>query len=88
MPKIEKELKIQNKQGLHARPAAAFVQIVAKHNSNVIVRKGKERVNGTSIMGLLTLGVQHNAAIIVEIDGDDAEKVLAELETFLSTDNT
>ena len=87
MPKLEKEIVIKNKQGLHARPAAAFVQIVAKHNSIVIVRKGKERVNGTSIMGILTLGVQQDSAITLEIDGEDAEKVLDELEKFLSSEN-
>ena len=87
MPKLEKEIVIKNKQGLHARPAAAFVQIVAKHNSTVIVRKGKERVNGTSIMGILTLGVQQDSPITVEIDGEDAQNVLEELEKFLSSEN-
>ncbi len=87
MPKLEKEIVIKNKQGLHARPAAAFVQIVAKHNSTVIVRKGKERVNGTSIMGILTLGVQQDSPITVEIDGEDAQKVLEELEKFLTSEN-
>lgn len=86
MPHIEKEIVIKSKQGLHARPAAAFVQIVAKNNSTVIVRKGKERVNGTSIMGLLTLGLQQNSSVILEIDGDDAEKVLNELVNFLSNE--
>lgn len=87
MPKIEKEIVIKNKQGLHARPAAAFVQIVAKYNSTVTVRKGKERINGTSIMGILTLGVQQDSSITVEIDGEDAQKVLDELEKFLSSEN-
>ena len=87
MPRIEKEIVIKNKQGLHARPAATFIQIVAKHNSTVIVRKGKERVNGTSIMGILTLGVQQNSTVTLEIDGEDAEKVLTELEDFLSKED-
>ena len=87
MPKLEQEIVIKNKQGLHARPAAAFVQNVAKHNSTVMVRKGKERVNGTSIMGILTLGVQQDSPITVEIDGEDAQNVLEELEKFLSSEN-
>lgn len=84
MPRIEKEVIIKNQQGLHARPAAMFVQIVAKYNSQVIIRKGKERVNGTSIMGILTLGVQKDSKLILEADGDDAEKVINELEFFLN----
>ncbi|MEE8317693.1 MAG: HPr family phosphocarrier protein, partial [Candidatus Omnitrophota bacterium] len=43
---IEKELVIKNKQGLHARPAAIFVQIANKYESDVMVKKGKEEVNG------------------------------------------
>lgn len=45
MPKVSKEIIIKNKQGLHARPAAMFVQIASKYNSNVTVQKGEERVN-------------------------------------------
>ena len=84
MPYIEKEVVIKNQQGLHARPAAMFVQIVAKYNSSVTVRKGKERVNGTSIMGILTLGIQKDCTLTLEVDGEDAEKVINELLVFLS----
>ena len=84
MPKIEKEFIIKNPQGLHARPAAIFVQIVSKFNSNVTVKKGEEQVNGKSIMGILTLGAERNSKIIIEVTGDDAEKVIQELEEFLT----
>lgn len=87
MPKIEKEIIIKNEQGLHARPAAMFVQIASKYNSEITVRKGDEKINGKSIMGILTLGAQQNSSIIVEADGEDAESVLADLEALLSKEN-
>jgi phosphocarrier protein HPr len=87
MPRIVKEIIIKSSQGLHARPAATFVQIVSKYNATVTVQKGKERVNGSSIMGLLTLGVQQDSTILVEIEGEDADQLLNELENFLTKEH-
>ena len=86
MPQIIKEVVIKNAQGLHARPAALFVQIASKYNSNLTVQKGNEKVNGKSIMGILTLGVQPGASITLEIDGDDASEMFEELEVLLTKD--
>ena len=83
MPKVEKEITIMNTQGLHARPAALFVQLAAKFNSKITVKKGTERVNGKSIMGILMLAAQSQSKITIEADGDDAEAAIAELESFL-----
>ena len=85
MLKVEKEITIRGSQGLHARPAALFVQIASKYNSKIIVRKGKERVNGKSIMGILMLAAQQNSKVILEVSGDDATEAAKELETFLTT---
>jgi phosphocarrier protein HPr len=82
--KLIKEIRIRNPQGLHARPAAMFVQIVSKYNSNVTISKGDEKVNGKSIMGILTLGAQQNSTITIEAQGEDASEVLAELEALLT----
>ena len=84
MPRIEKEIVIKNSQGLHARPAALFVQIASKYDANITVKKDKETVNGKSIMGILMLGAQQNCQVTITADGDDAEKAVAELEEFLS----
>ncbi len=86
MPQITKEITVKNAQGLHARPAALFVQIASRYNSEVTIQKDNERVNGKSIMGLLTLGVQPGVKVILEIDGEDAEKVIVELEELLTKD--
>lgn len=83
MPRVEKEITILNPQGLHARPAALFVQIASKYNSKITVKKGGEKINGKSIMGILMLAAQCNAIVVVEADGEDAEAALADLEGFL-----
>jgi phosphocarrier protein len=81
--KIEKKLIIKSKQGLHARPAAMFVQIANKYDAEVTVRRGEEEVNGKSIMGILMLGADHNCEILLVVKGVDAEKMFSELEAFL-----
>ena len=84
MAKLEKEIVIRNPQGLHARPAALFVQIASKYDAQITIKKDKEAVNGKSIMGILMLGAQQNTKVLITADGDDAEKAVAELEEFLT----
>ncbi|MBC8473595.1 MAG: HPr family phosphocarrier protein [Candidatus Omnitrophica bacterium] len=83
---MEKKLIIKNKQGLHARPAALFVQIANKYESDVTVRKGNEEVNGKSIMGLMTLAAEKGSNIILKITGPDAKEAMQELETVISVE--
>ena len=85
--KVIVEVVIRNPQGLHARPAAMFVQIASKYNSNIALQKGDERVNGKSIMGILTLGIEQNAKVVLEADGDDADDVVAELTQLLTKES-
>ncbi len=77
---IEKRLTIQNEQGLHARPAAIFVQIANKYESDIVVRKGSQKVNGKSIMGLLTLAAEKGAKLNIKANGPDAKEAIDELE--------
>jgi len=86
MALIKKKLTVNNKQGLHARPAALFVQAANKFDSKVTVRRGKEEVNGKSIMGILILGAETGTRITLEIEGSDAELAIAELEEVLSSE--
>jgi len=80
---IEKKLIIQNKQGLHARPAAIFVQIANKYESDIVVKKGRQEVNGKSIMGLLTLAVEKGAKLHIKANGPDAKEAIEELEKII-----
>ncbi len=83
---MEKKLIVKNKQVLHARPAALFVQIANKYESDVIVRKGNEEVNGKSIMGLMTLAAEKDSKITLKINGPDAQEAMQELETVISVE--
>ncbi|NTV29230.1 MAG: HPr family phosphocarrier protein [Candidatus Omnitrophica bacterium] len=83
MPRIEKKIVVKTKQGLHARPAAMFVQIANKYSSAIVVRRDEEEVNGKSIMGILMLGADKGCEIALAVDGQDAESALMDLEAFL-----
>ena len=86
MAVVKKKMAVKNKQGLHARPAALFVQVANKFDSRITVRRGKEEVNGKSIMGILMLGAEKGSQIIIEADGKDAAEALAELEKIVSSE--
>lgn len=83
---VEKTVIIKNKQGLHARPAALFVQIANKFDSDVIVSKGKAKVNGKSIMGIMMLEAGRGAKVTIITKGEDAQQAITELENLLSSD--
>ena len=82
----EKAIIIKNKQGLHARPAALFVQIANKFDSDVTVIKGKNKVNGKSIMGIMMLEAGKGAKVTIITKGEDAEIAMTELEALLLSD--
>ena len=84
MPKVSKKLLIRNKQGLHARPAALFVQLANKFDSAITVSKDKEQVNGKSIMGILMLAAEKGSYINIIVEGNDAEEAIKELEILIS----
>jgi phosphocarrier protein len=80
----EKKLVIQNKTGLHARPAALFVQLANKFDSRIRVAKNEQEVNGKSIMEILMLAVAKGTEIRIMADGKDEEKALASLEGLIN----
>lgn len=80
---LKKKITIKNPMGLHARPASVFVRTANKFESEVVVKKGSDKVNGKSIMGLLMLAANRGSTIEVEISGPDAEQAMKELEAYL-----
>jgi phosphocarrier protein HPr len=74
---------IQNPTGLHARPASLFVQKATSFPCEVFVIKGTKRINGKSIMGLMTLGAAKNDEITLEISGEREQDALQELGKIL-----
>ena len=81
---VEKRLTIKNKLGLHARPAALFVQATSKFNCDIFVRKGKQKVNGKSIMGLMMLAAGQGTSLNIEASGPDAKRALTEIEKLVN----
>lgn len=79
------EMVIDNRNGLHARPAAMFVKISSRYRAEVWVEKDGERVNGKSIMGLMMLAAGKGSKLIVIAEGGDADKVIAELKNLVET---
>ena len=68
----ERTVRIPNKYGLHARPAAEFVKLAGKFGSNVWVRKEDVEVNGKSIMGVMMLAAEHGSELTIRASGQDA----------------
>ena len=85
MPTVQRTVTVVHRQGLHARPAALFVQLAKRFNSTVTVRKGRKVVDGKSIMGLLTLVAKPGARISITTDGPDAADAIERLVALLTT---
>src|ERR1700751_1219333 len=81
--KLEREVKIMNRLGLHARPAAMFVRIASRHRAEIWVSKEGEEVNGKSIMGLMMLAAGQGSTLRIRCDGLDADKAMEELEALI-----
>ena len=74
--KIEKDVPIVNRLGLHARRAAMFVRIASKYRCEIWVAKEAEEVNGKSIMGLMMLAAGQGHSILIETEGSEARIAL------------
>lgn len=83
MSKIVKKIEIKNKLGLHARAAALLVQTVNRFSAQVSVTKDGQSADGRSIMGVLTLAATQGSKILVEANGEDAERVVKAIEKLI-----
>ena len=72
----EREAKIVNKLGIHARPAAEIVKTAGKFKSTIIIVRDDLEVNAKSIMGVMMLAAEHGSTIVLRATGDDAEAAL------------
>lgn len=77
------EFTILNKLGIHARPAAQFVKVASKFQSEIRIEKDDEEVDGKSIMGLMMLAAGHGSIIKVSIDGSDEDQALEALANLI-----
>jgi len=72
----QKDFTIQNKLGIHARPAAQFVKMANRFKCDISVEKDGEEVDGKSIMGLMMLAAGHGSVIVVSAEGEDEAAAL------------
>ena len=82
--KIEKEITIINRLGLHARPAAMFVRIASRYRSEIWVEKEGEQINGKSIMGLMMLAAGQGSKLLIRCEGPDADRAMQEIEDLIN----
>ncbi len=81
--KVEREIRIENELGLHARPAALFVQLANKFASDILVEKDGDTVSGKSIMGIMMLAAGKGAKIKIIAEGNDADEAVRRFEELI-----
>lgn len=72
----EKIVTVINRAGVHARPAALLVQTAKDFASEIFLERGDDRINGKSIMGIITLGAAYGTHIKIIANGPDEEKAV------------
>ncbi len=76
---VAQDVTVRNKQGIHARPSAAFVKLASRFESDVTLEKDGEAINGKSIMGLLMLAAGPGSQLRIVCEGEDASEALKAL---------
>jgi len=86
MTMAERTVTVASEHGLHARPASLFVQAVGASGLAVQLTKGEKSINAASILGVISLGIDHGDTVTISAEGDNAESVLDTLAEILTTD--
>ncbi len=76
---VQRELVLQNKYGLHARPATLFAEVANRYACEITVEKDGQVVNGKSIFELIMLAAEKGSRLTVRAEGEDAEAALASI---------
>jgi phosphocarrier protein HPr len=80
----EREVKIVNKLGIHARPAAEIVKTAGKFKSSITIVRDDLEVNAKSIMGVMMLAAEFGATIVIRALGEDAEAAIDALAAVIA----
>lgn len=83
--KVEKEITILNRLGVHARPSAMFVRVASRFRCEIWVSKEGEEINGKSIMGLMMLAAGQGSKLRVRAEGPDAAEAVREIEALVAS---
>jgi phosphocarrier protein len=76
---LERSVRIVNRLGMHARPAAEFVKLAGRFRADIRVEKEGLEVDGKSIMGVLMLAAEHGSELTIRAEGHDAGDALEAL---------
>lgn len=77
---IERSLLVQNKQGIHARPAGMIVEITSRSKSNITFKYQDVTANAKSILNVMMLAVIPGAEVVVIVEGDDEQETMEKIE--------
>lgn len=83
---VEAKLYIDYESGLHARPAALFVQVASKFSSKILIQKGNREINAKSVMGVMSLNISAGDEIIIRIDGADEVEAMEAMKQLIQSD--
>ncbi|HXB25321.1 MAG TPA: HPr family phosphocarrier protein [Gemmatimonadaceae bacterium] len=81
----ERSVKIVNKNGLHARPAAEIVKTASKFTSDIIIVRDELEVNGKSIMGVMMLAAECGSEVTLRATGPDESAAVEAIATLISS---
>ena len=81
---VTKDMIIEIKNGLAARPVALFVQVASQFDSSIYVEYENKKVNAKSIMGMMALGLNTGEKVQVSAEGNDEEAAISKIEEYLS----
>ncbi|HEX5408335.1 MAG TPA: HPr family phosphocarrier protein [Gemmatimonadaceae bacterium] len=73
---MERSIRIANKNGLHARPAAELVKVASRYQSDIVMVRDDIEVNGKSIMGVMMLAAEFGAELLIRASGPDEEQAV------------
>jgi phosphocarrier protein len=81
---IERTVRIVNKNGLHARPAAEIVKLASRYQCDITLVRDDFEVNGKSIMGVMMLAAEFGSSLVLRAAGPDAEQAVSALSDLIA----
>ena len=82
--KATRTVAVSNPEGVHARAATLIAELVRRHDAKVVLIKGNDKVEGTDVLQILSLGTGQGEQLVPEATGNEAEKVLEGLATLFA----
>ena len=77
---VQRELVVTTRAGIHTRPAATIVNVANRFESDLFFERGTIKINGKSIMGIITLGATYQTSLTMICEGKDEEELADAIE--------